>query len=134
MASPSKQTYLSRLFSDPKNYPRGFRRSGDFSIKEADALEQYGNLIVALEAGDYVASDDEDQHLLAVLRGQEEAETLATKAWVKYVKCINRPKYGSIYGTKKVCAESDESVDDDSEIDIDDDSLDTATPVLDDAV
>ena len=29
-------------FFDNKNYPRGFSRHGDFTIKEAQILEKYG--------------------------------------------------------------------------------------------
>ncbi|AWB66944.1 hypothetical protein C2869_11075 [Saccharobesus litoralis] len=100
MAAPTKQELLSRIYADHKNYPRGFRRSGDFSIKEADALEKFGTLIVALESGAYAPADDEDTHFVAVLRGEQEPDDLATKAWRKYIARINRPKLGSIYGSR----------------------------------
>ncbi|WP_111976908.1 DUF413 domain-containing protein [Algibacillus agarilyticus] len=125
MAAPTKQDLVYRLFSDVKNYPRGFRRSGDFSIKEADALEQLGNLIIALEKGVYEAADDEDHHIVAVLRGEVPADTYATKAWKKYIDRINRPKMGSIYGTKINTDDVDDSSDDDmDDLDLGDDSDD----------
>lgn len=127
MATPTKQDLVYRLFSDVKNYPRGFRRSGDFSIKEAEALEQLGNLIIALEKGEYQATDEEDHHIVAVLRGEVPADSYATKAWKKYIARINRPKLGSIYGTKINSDDVDDADDgdiDDLDLSSDDDDLD----------
>ena len=33
---------VTRRFFDDKNYPRGFSRHGDYTIKESQVLEQYG--------------------------------------------------------------------------------------------
>ncbi|NTS76937.1 DUF413 domain-containing protein [Catenovulum sp. SM1970] len=113
MAAPTKNSLLARLFSDFKNYPQGFHRSGDFSIKEADALEKYGNLLDALEKGQIQPSDDDDLHFVSVLRSECEPSHIAAKAWLKYIKRINRPKMGSIYGSKKIVSdEVDDSADD----------------------
>ncbi|WP_395345203.1 DUF413 domain-containing protein [Ningiella sp. W23] len=119
MASLSKEVLLNRVFSDSKNYPYGFSRSGDFSIAESRALSEYGCLIAALVDGEIAPRDEEDFHFLNAAKGDCAPQSAAERAWLKYQKRINRPKAGSIYGTRK------NSVTDDAEgemaMDIDED-------------
>jgi len=120
----SKNDLRKRVFSDPKNYPYGFSRSGDFSISESKALSEYGCLIAALVDGHLQPADDEDQSYLAVAHGHSEPENVIQRAWIKYQRRINRPKTGSIYGTRKVAAinADDELVNDvDGDVDFDTD-------------
>lgn len=120
----SRENLLKRVFSDPKNYPYGFSRSGDFSISESQALSAYGVLIAALVDGHIAPQNDEDNAYLAAAHGVTNPETTAQRAWLKYQKRINRPKTGSIYGTKKVAPQESEDdlvndIDDDIDLDID---------------
>lgn len=117
MSSLTKETLLKRLFSDPKNYPYGFSRSGDFSIGESKALSEHGSLIAALVDQHIAPSDAQDEQFLASALGQVEPQSVAERAWLKYQKRINRPKAGSIYGTRKA---SDNSHDDDILVDVED--------------
>lgn len=117
MSSLTKEILLKRLFSDPKNYPYGFSRSGDFSISESKALNEYGSLIAALVDQQIAPSDEQDKQFLASALGQTEPQSIAERAWLKYQKRINRPKAGSIYGTRKA---SDASQDDDMLVDVED--------------
>ena len=120
MATVTRESLIKRLFSDPKNYPYGFSRSGDFSINESKALAQYGCLVAALVDGQIEPSCDEDHGFLEAAFNRKEPETPAEKAWVKYQKRINRPKLGSIYGHKKAeISDDDDTIDDDSELEID---------------
>lgn len=123
MAKQTRNELLNRSFMDPKNFPYGFSRSGDFSINEAKALTGYGNLIAALLSGNLQPSCSEDEQLLAVAREVAEPSTYAEKAWVKYQKRINRVKTGSIYGKRAADSTDvgDDNADDeplDSEIEI----------------
>lgn len=102
MAALTRDTLLRKPFNDFRNYPYGFARSGDFSIRESDALLHYGCLISALVAGEIEPQTDDDKALLAVARCEQPAATPAEKAWVKYQARINRPKVGSMYGRSKV--------------------------------
>lgn len=43
---------VTRRFFDDKNYPRGFSRHGDYTIKESQVLEQYGQAFKALDSGE----------------------------------------------------------------------------------
>lgn len=118
----NRESLLKRMFDNPKHYPYGFSRSGDFSIAESKALSQYGCLIAALVDGLLLPSNDEEKGFIEAAIGTKEPETIVERAWLKYQSRINRPKYGSIYGTQKVSRH--DTADDDSLGDVDDD-LDT---------
>lgn len=119
----SKQQLLSRIYDDPKKYPYGFRRSGDFSISESDALAKYGTLFNALYKGEIEPSDSDDERILAIMRGDAQAERIEEIAWLKYQARLNRPRLGSLYGNKKQSIELDDS-DDVDDIDLSDDLSD----------
>ncbi len=128
MAKPTREDLLSRQFMDPKNYPYGFSRSGDFSINEAKALAAYGNLISALLSGSIGSTCAEDEQLIAVAKGERQPSTAAEKAWLKYQARIHRSKTGSIYGkSKSTSADSDSDTDD-----IDDEPLDSDIEIAED--
>ncbi len=121
----SKESLMKKAFIDAKNYPYGFSRSGDFSITESKALVACGCLIAALIDGHLTPKDEEDMAILAMAHGDIEPQDAGQRAWLKYQKRINRPKTGSIYGTKKASSQIDDDslvhdVDDDIDIDIDD--------------
>ncbi|KXI28367.1 DUF413 domain-containing protein [Paraglaciecola hydrolytica] len=119
MAKLTRESLVTRVFSDPKNYPYGFSRSGDFSISESKALSQYGCLIAALADGQLEPTTEEDKSYLASLHGEKPPGTVAEKAWLKYQKRINRPKMGSIYGSHRTSLGDDEdSVVEDSDLEI----------------
>mgnify|MGYP003636249232 CR=1 FL=1 len=126
MGKLTREILVKRVFSDAKNYPYGFSRSGDFSISESKALSEYGCLIAALVDGQIQPETGEEDELLAAAFGKKEPEGAAEKAWVKYQKRINRPKLGSVYGNHRPVVVEDDSEDDetieqdDLEVEIDD--------------
>ncbi|MFC6438739.1 DUF413 domain-containing protein [Bowmanella sp. JS7-9] len=120
MAQKTREDYLKAPFNDYKNYPYGFSRSGDFSIKEAQALHKYGNLICALADGILAPENSEDDALLAVAQGVKEPTTPAEKAWLRYQTRINRPKAASIYGRRPAAEEDDSAPSIELEAEIDD--------------
>ena len=120
----TKEVLLKRVFSDAKNYPYGFSRSGDFSISESQALSAYGCYIAALIDGCIQAQNSDDYDIIAAAHGDIEPQDTAQRAWLKYQKRINRPKTDSINGSKKAASQEDDTlvndIDDDFDIDIDD--------------
>ncbi|RUO73756.1 DUF413 domain-containing protein [Idiomarina seosinensis] len=106
MTNYTRESLLKRPFNDFRHYPYGFSRSGDFSIRESDALTQYGCLIAALLRGDYQPVNSEDQALLAAARGEQAPVSVVEKAWAKYQARIHRPKVASMYGKGKFADES----------------------------
>jgi uncharacterized protein YifE (UPF0438 family) len=110
MAKLTRDSLVKRIFSDVKNYPYGFSRSGDFSISESKALSQYGCLIAGLVNRQIEPQTEDDNNLLASACGNKDPETLAEKAWIKYQKRINRPKLAGICGNHHAsAAEEDEN-------------------------
>ena len=112
MTNLTREALLKRPFNDKKNYPYGFARSGDFSIKEAKILAENGSIIAALVDGKLVPTTEQDVRFLEVAHGQIEPESPEEKVWLKYQKRINRPKAASIYGSKKLAlvdADGDDS-------------------------
>ncbi|MBU3024041.1 DUF413 domain-containing protein [Aestuariibacter sp. A3R04] len=111
MTELKREALLKRPFNDRKNYPYGFARSGDFSIKEAKILTESGSVIAALVDGILAPESEQDMRYIKVAHGQLEATTPEEKVWLKYQKRINRPKAASIYGSKKVAViESDDDI------------------------
>jgi len=84
-------TTTNRFF-DNKNYPRGFSRHGDFTIKEAQLLERYGFAFNELDLGKREPATDEEHQFVAVCRGEREPASEAERVWHKYVTRIKRPK------------------------------------------
>lgn len=84
-------TTNSRFF-DNKNYPRGFSRHGDFTIKEAQLLERFGYAFNELDAGKRQPTTEEEQLFVAVCRGEREPVTEQEKVWSKYLVRTRRPK------------------------------------------
>ena len=119
MAKLTREYLITRVFSDLKNYPYGFSRSGDFSISESKALSQYGCLIEALFGGQIEPSNAEDKRLLDAAFGNKEPEALCEKVWVKYQKRITRPRPANIYRSGPAPAVSS---DDEDSVDIGEDS------------
>ncbi len=82
---------INRFF-DNKNYPRGFSRHGDFTIKEAQLLERHGYAFNELDMGRREPLTDEETQFVAVCRGEREPSTEAERVWAKYTSRIKRPK------------------------------------------
>ncbi|WP_347253749.1 DUF413 domain-containing protein [Leminorella grimontii] len=79
-------------FFDNKNYPRGFSRHGDFTIKEAQILERQGHAFNDLDSGKREPTTEEEKLFVAVCRGEREPQTESEKIWSKYITRIRRPK------------------------------------------
>ncbi len=61
-------TTTNRFF-DNKNYPRGFSRHGDFTIKEAQLLERHGYAFNELELGKREPVTEDEKQFVSVCRG-----------------------------------------------------------------
>ena len=60
---------VTRRFFDDKNYPRGFSRHGDYTIKESQVLEQYGQAFKALDSGERKPTTKEERARELFLEG-----------------------------------------------------------------
>lgn len=82
---------MAITFTDYKNYPHGFRRSGDYSIKDSERLERFGHLFQQLLTGAKKPENPAEKAYLAQLSGKAEASP-EVQAWNKYQKKISESK------------------------------------------
>lgn len=83
---------VTRRFFDDKNYPRGFARHGDYTIREAQTLEQYGQAFSELDLGSREPATEEEKQFVAFCHGERAAETFFEKTWNKYRTSISTVK------------------------------------------
>lgn len=79
-------------FIDRKNFPRGFKKSGDFSIAEADILTQLGTTLLQLTDGDISPSTKDEKRFVEVIQGSVLPETKVEKVWMKYLRLTRSPR------------------------------------------
>lgn len=91
MQSNFPEFETNRAFFDNRYFPRGFSRSGDFSLKEADLLTRYGALLNDLAQGRMAPATDAQARFLEVVQGQAEATHVLEKLWIKYLGKTTRP-------------------------------------------
>lgn len=83
---------VTRRFFDDKNYPRGFSRHGDYTIRESQTLEQFGQACLALETGEREPVTAEEKQFVAVVNGVQVPETFLEKVWIKYRTLTSKTK------------------------------------------
>lgn len=73
-----------RKFWDDQNFPYGFARSGDFTIKQAELLERHGQAYLMLAQGHRELADLIEKRFVAFCRGEKEADNVHEKIWKRY--------------------------------------------------
>ena len=71
-------------FSDRKNFPYGFDRSGDFTSRQADVLLRFGVTLQALENNERLPETKTEKAFLEVCKGNRTPETFIETTWAKY--------------------------------------------------
>jgi uncharacterized protein len=119
-----REFFLAKRFYDKQKFPYNFSRSGDFTIFEANLLERFGSLFLALQQGLVTNPNKDDKRFLKVVQGKLEPQTLEEKIWMKYLRIKSRCQIWLV-DQEKVQNTLFESENDDS-YDVDDDtSFDT---------
>jgi len=88
----SNNFFSAIKFYDDVNYPRGFSRSGDFSIKEAELLENSGYIIKKLVNKEMSPENEEQEHFLQVIAGNAEPLYLTERVYLKYLNLLEKKK------------------------------------------
>ncbi|MFA7554349.1 MAG: DUF413 domain-containing protein [Spongiibacteraceae bacterium] len=103
------------IYYDDVNFPKGFSKSGEFTISESDLLHKYGSSLMALEKGTATASTDEELQFVAVCQGQREAESKLERLWLKYRSKCGSKKWINAFGSAKpdLSGEIDDYIEDD---------------------
>ncbi|MCE9957899.1 MULTISPECIES: DUF413 domain-containing protein [Aeromonas] len=77
-----------KRFNDFKHFPRGLRRSGEFTVAEADSLEKYGTVMLALYQGNLAPRDDVETAFIEQVKSGAAGSNPHAKVWFKYLKVI----------------------------------------------
>ncbi len=77
-----------KRFNDFKHFPRGLRRSGEFTVAEADSLEKYGTVMLALYQGNLAPRDDVESAFIEQVKSCAAGNNPHAKVWFKYLKVI----------------------------------------------
>ncbi|MEC4728515.1 DUF413 domain-containing protein [Shewanella sp. D64] len=81
-----------KCFIDNTNFPRGFRKCGDFSLAESELLSLYGETLLNLESGLFSPQTLEEDHFIRVLTQPDQAKTKLELVWMKYIKLSREPR------------------------------------------
>ncbi len=105
-----QQSFVAkRRFFDDRNFPRGFSRSGRFTMAEGTLLEKHGQAMLELEEGQREAVNEEEARFIQVMKGEVEAETTYEKTWLKYRRQIqDKRKFHTVFGKKRIADGSDD--------------------------
>ncbi|MEC9126363.1 MAG: DUF413 domain-containing protein [Pseudomonadota bacterium] len=83
----------AKPYIDRQKFPYGFRKSGDFSITEADLLTHYGKTLLGRDNGELSPESDDERHFVEFVTGKVEASNNLEKAWAKYVRLARGKKH-----------------------------------------
>ncbi|NLS11906.1 DUF413 domain-containing protein [Vibrio sp. SM6] len=91
-----------RRFYDNTKFPRGFAKSGDFTLAEEEILTIYGDTFVSLESGELAPANEEEKHFIEVLDNPELANSKHERTWLKYVRLARgRKRFHTLNGRNK---------------------------------
>lgn len=78
----------AKLFFDDLHFPRGFNRSGEFTINESKLLNDYGDTMKRLAEGTLEPINEEEKRFIRCANGEQEATTIVEKTWRRYKQII----------------------------------------------
>ena len=90
-----------KRFYDDKAFPRGFAKSGNFTILEEELLIFYGETMAGLESGELEPENQEERHFLKALKDPKKANTKLETIWLKYIKYSRGRKSFHTLSSKK---------------------------------
>ncbi|MCW8335802.1 DUF413 domain-containing protein [Vibrio sp. SCSIO 43135] len=98
-----------KRFYDNTKFPRGFAKSGDFTLAEEEILTLYGDTMFALEMGDITPENAEEKHFLKVLSHPHKAKTKLERVWLKYIQLARgRKRFHTLNGCKRSAIETND--------------------------
>ena len=90
------------IYSDKKNFPWGFSKSGDFTIDQAKILEIYGKRLLALEQKEISPETQEEKRFVAVCDGDKVASSSLEITWEKYRTVIKQKSPTHTFNRSKI--------------------------------
>jgi uncharacterized protein YifE (UPF0438 family) len=113
----------TKRFYDDANFPKGFKRCGDFTNKEAELLELHGQAMKNLADGSQLPCNVDEDQFMQVVQGILPASSPMELLWSKYCRLAKGKPFYAVVGTlnapasAKVEIEFDDVEGDVSEID-----------------
>ncbi|MGZ9898051.1 MaoP family protein [Shewanella gaetbuli] len=89
----------TKRFFDDVNFPKGFKRCGDFTNKEAELLEQHGHALKALMEGSQLPGTPDEDQFVKVSQGALAPSTTLELLWAKYTKLAKGKPFYAVVGT-----------------------------------
>ena len=96
-------------YFDDANFPRGFNRSGEFTITESLILNDYGNTFKRLFDGSLMPENDEEKQFVKVVNRELAPNSQYEKTWMKYIELVAPKKFYSLNGRHKPIPDTDSS-------------------------
>ena len=101
-----------KRFYDNTKFPRGFAKSGDFTLAEEETLTLYGDTMFGLETGELSPQNAEEKHFVKVIENPGKAKTKLERIWLKYIQLARgRKRFHTLNGRTKPDASEDYSED-----------------------
>lgn len=91
----------SRPYFDDIHFPRGFSRSGEFTVSESILMNDYGHTLKSLHDGILMPENEEEKRFIEVLNGSQEAQSQVEKTWLKYLRASMPKTFMMLTGTNK---------------------------------
>ncbi len=111
-----KEMRNSGKFFDTKHFARGFSRSGEFTIKEAQILENYGRTMQGLFEGIIQPQDDDEILFISAFKeGEDIVGNSYSNCWKKYLNKTQRKRSYTLCSTVKNSTSSYDDDDGDSD-------------------
>lgn len=94
-------------FYDDANFPRGFARSGHFTIVEADILENHGFVLKGLYNKTLAPQNSFQTQFVQVMENAQEPTNAFERAWIKYLKLTtSKAKFHTLFGRSRLVADA----------------------------
>ncbi len=106
-----------KRFYDNVKFPRGFAKSGDFTLAEEELLTLYGDTMQGLETGDLQPENAEEKHFTKVLENPGKAKSKLERTWLKYIQLARgRKRFHTLNGRSKPESLEDYNEEEDSSL------------------
>lgn len=89
-------------FYDDVHFPRGFGKSGDFTIREAELLTSLGRRLLKLEQEVCLPENQTEKQFVQMCKEQSEGQTQIELLWQKYKRLTIYKPFHSLHGNTKV--------------------------------
>ncbi|CCQ10180.1 FIG00951646: hypothetical protein [Pseudoalteromonas luteoviolacea B = ATCC 29581] len=97
----------AKQFYDDANFPRGFARSGNFTIVEADILANHGAVLKGLYSKTLEPQNSFHTQFVHVMENGLEPTNAFERTWIKYLKLTtNKAKFHTLFGRSRLVADN----------------------------